>query len=150
MNGNLTEKLNHLNLREDPRVKNNAERLNRSQPNEGIQHKSKFQPNGKHHNQGGFHGHHHNHVKKGLAMKQPPQRVPNDDEFPVLAGSVTPPKNANGNGHNGLTAAQVLQAPPPMRKVSSKDSSPRNTTPEPAQSTSSRVCVNVKHHFEHH
>ncbi|TFK77296.1 hypothetical protein BDN72DRAFT_830459 [Pluteus cervinus] len=54
----------------------------------------------------------------------PKQRVPNADEFPVLGGSTTPPSRANGvaNGQNGPTAAQVLQAPPPIKKESSRDS----------------------------
>ncbi|KAG8732534.1 hypothetical protein FRC11_012833 [Ceratobasidium sp. 423] len=48
------------------------------------------------------------------------QRVPNADDFPVLkGGSVserpTPPAPTNGSG-NGLTAAQVLQAPAPAKK----------------------------------
>ncbi len=135
--GNLAEKLNNLNLRDDQRLKNNTERSNR--PNEGTLHKLKSQPNGKHHNLSGFNGH-HNHIKKGQHTRQHPQRVPSADEFPVLAGSITPPKIVNGNGHIGLTAAQVLQAPPPMRKDVSKDSSTRNTTPEPARGMPSSVC----------
>jgi hypothetical protein len=88
-------------------------------------------------------------------MKQQIQRVPNADEFPVLAASVTPPKLVNGNGHSGLTAAQVLQAPPPARKDASKESSTRDTTPEPAQGGTSKVSVQditmsvwVEHHFD--
>ncbi|TFY72414.1 hypothetical protein EVG20_g596 [Dentipellis fragilis] len=55
----------------------------------------------------------------------PKQRVPNADEFPVLGGSTTPPSrspafNGHSNGHAGPTAAQVLQAPPPARKETSK------------------------------
>jgi len=71
-------------------------------------------------------------------MKQQLQRVPNADEFPVLAGSVTPPKLVNGNG---LTAAQVLQAPPPGRKDGSRDSSTRETTPEPCRGGPSKVST---------
>lgn len=134
--GNLAEKLTNLNLRDDQRLKNNTER-----PNEGTLNKVRPQPNGKHQNLSGFNGH-HNHIKKAQHTRQ--QRVPSADEFPVLAGSITPPKFVNGNGHIGLTAAQVLQAPPPMRKDvskdSSKDSSTRNTTPEPAHGVPSRVC----------
>ncbi|THH18547.1 hypothetical protein EW146_g2451 [Bondarzewia mesenterica] len=62
----------------------------------------------------------------------PKQRVPNADEFPVLGGSTTPPSRSPAfNGHvNGPTAAQVLQAPPPARKDSTKDSSSRSQTPD--------------------
>jgi len=74
-------------------------------------------------------------------MKQQLQRVPNADEFPVLAGSVTPPKLVNGNGINSLTAAQVLQAPPPARKDGSRDPSTRSTTPEPGLGGPSKVSV---------
>ncbi|KAF7436594.1 hypothetical protein PC9H_003427 [Pleurotus ostreatus] len=68
------------------------------------------------------------------------QRVPNADEFPVLAGSVTPPSRspgANGtlhiNGFNGPTAAQVLQAPAPVRQNSTRESSTRGTSPDSAK-----------------
>ncbi|KAF8898950.1 hypothetical protein BD779DRAFT_49362 [Infundibulicybe gibba] len=69
------------------------------------------------------------------------QRVPNADEFPVLTGSTTPPARSpgvngylpNGIGHSGPTAAQVLQAPPPARKDSSKGSSTRGATPDLVQ-----------------
>ncbi|KAJ7596820.1 hypothetical protein C8J56DRAFT_918410 [Mycena floridula] len=68
----------------------------------------------------------------GFPNKRPPatkQRVPNADEFPVLAGSTTPPvsdrlTNGNANGFHGVTgptAAQVLRAPAPFRKESSTD-----------------------------
>ncbi|KAF7290503.1 Glycerol-3-phosphate dehydrogenase [NAD(+)] [Mycena kentingensis (nom. inval.)] len=64
------------------------------------------------------------------------QRVPNADEFPVLGGgATTPPIRANGglvNG-NGPTAAQVLQAPRPVRTNSYQAPSPRATTPERIQ-----------------
>ncbi|KAF9460139.1 hypothetical protein BDZ94DRAFT_1170296 [Collybia nuda] len=84
-----------------------------------------------------------NHATNGLRNdKKPPaikQRVPNADEFPVLAGSTTPPSKSlgfngalsNGNGNSAPTAAQVLQAPPPTRKDSVKESSTRGTTPDP-------------------
>lgn len=69
------------------------------------------------------------------------QRVPNADEFPVLAGSTTPPSRssgpngllANGNGYYGPTAAQVLQAPPPVRRDSARESSTRGATPDPVR-----------------
>jgi len=69
------------------------------------------------------------------------QRVPNPDEFPVLGGSITPPSRSpgvngvltNGNGYYGPTAAQVLQAPPPIRKDSTKEPSTRGATPDPVR-----------------
>ncbi|CAL1695190.1 unnamed protein product [Somion occarium] len=63
-----------------------------------------------------------------------PQRLPSADEFPVLAGTSTPPlrsPGANGvlvNGQ-GPTAAQVLQAPPPVRKEKDNQSSTRGSSP---------------------
>lgn len=67
------------------------------------------------------------------------QRVPNADDFPVLAGSVTPPSRRSPGPHlpNGPTAAQVLQAPAPARKDSSKDIVPK------AESQSGKVSRNV-------
>lgn len=133
--GSLVDKLNNLNLRDDQRPKSHVDGTSRPQSGEAG-HKSKFQPNGKHHP--GPNGHH----KKGQSLKQPaPQRVPSADEFPVLAGSVTPPKLVNGFGHLGPTAAQVLQAPPPVRKEASKESSTRGTTPEPVRNTSVKVST---------
>lgn len=74
------------------------------------------------------------------------QRVPNADEFPVLAGSVTPPSRspgANGtlhiNGFNGPTAAQVLQAPAPVRQNSTRESSTRGTSPDSAKAAKIQV-----------
>lgn len=104
---------------------------------DGLSHSSdpasrpKFQQGVKHHNMGINNAHGN---KKFAPVKQ--QRVPNADEFPVLAGSTTPPSRGsghhpNGIGHSGPTAAQVLQAPPPARKESSKESSTRSATPDP-------------------
>lgn len=54
---------------------------------------------------------------------QQQQRVPNADDFPVLRSAASAPDTPNGlerasalNGSGGLTAAQVLQAPPPAKK----------------------------------
>jgi len=77
-------------------------------------------------------------VDKRVTAKQ---RVPNADEFPVLAGSTTPPSRSpgvngvftNGNAYYGPTAAQVLQAPPPMRRDSAKEPSTRGATPDPVR-----------------
>lgn len=69
-----------------------------------------------------------------MAAKQ--QRVPNADEFPVLAGSTTPPTRSpngvltNGNGHQGPTAAQVLLAPPPVRKDNATEPSTPGGSPD--------------------
>ncbi|VDB85286.1 unnamed protein product [Peniophora sp. CBMAI 1063] len=54
----------------------------------------------------------------------PKQRVPNADEFPVLAGTTTPPARSPLGAPAGLggpTAAQVLQNPAPSRKDLVKD-----------------------------
>ena len=75
--------------------------------------------------------------------------MPNADEFPVLAGSITPPIrtpaingfSGNGGVPNGPTAAQVLQAPPPPRK-DSKESSTRGTTPDPGRGNLPKVNHN--------
>jgi len=78
------------------------------------------------------------------------QRVPNADDFPVLAGTVTPPSKSCVTT-NGPTAAQVLQAPPPVKKEStvvvvvngSEPGNARLTTPEHPRSpaTSTKVCI---------
>jgi hypothetical protein len=91
----------------------------------------------------GAKGHHGNRAEKKPAVK--PQRVPNADEFPVLAGSTTPPSRSSGsnimlpNGHAGPTAAQVLSAPPPARarKDVSKESGTKEPSTPPATSPTS-------------
>ncbi|KAJ7361498.1 hypothetical protein DFH08DRAFT_376175 [Mycena albidolilacea] len=73
------------------------------------------------------------------------QRVPNADEFPVLSGTTTPPTRTpgmngslpNGNGHAAPTAAQILQAPRPVRSNSSQAITPRGVTPERVKETKS-------------
>lgn len=87
--------------------------------------------------------------KKAQQAFRSQQRVPNPDEFPVLAGSTTPPIrtpamngfSGNGGVPNGPTAAQVLQAPPPPRK-DSKESSTRGTTPDPGRGNLPKVNHN--------
>jgi hypothetical protein len=88
------------------------------------------------------HGMKVNHAVNGVRTEKSSsvkQRVPNADEFPVLAGSTTPPSRSPGlngslphvNGHSGPTAAQVLQAPPPARRDSApKESILHDTTPD--------------------
>lgn len=71
------------------------------------------------------------------------QRVPNADDFPVLAGTITPPSKSPLTV-NGPTAAQILQAPAPMRKevsslINGKEASTRGTTPERSRSPSIKV-----------
>jgi len=74
------------------------------------------------------------------------QRVPNADDFPVLAGSLTPPSRRSPGPHlpNGPTAAQVLQAPAPMRKDSSKDGSPRVESQLAKVSNELSICAFVR------
>jgi hypothetical protein len=68
-----------------------------------------------------------------VAPAAPRQRIPNPEDFPVLAGSITPPSRSPQT--NGPTAAQVLQAPPPTRKDSVKQGQP-NGSAEPTQTRS--------------
>jgi len=76
---------------------------------------------------------------KKASVSRHQQRVPNADEFPVLAGSTTPPNRVGTNGFNGPTAAQVLRAPAPVRNDGSKESSTRGTTPDPARGVAPKV-----------
>lgn len=150
--GNLESKLGNMSIRdvrnsvlhrylqmftsyfqEPPRQKNGVEGSSRSHSSDAGSrpkfHQGSKQPNG-------LNGH-----KKAASFKpQPQQRVPRADEFPVLAGTITPPR-VNGTGHNGPTAAQVLQAPPPVRKEGSKESSTRGTTPDLTQGNTDTVKV---------
>lgn len=62
------------------------------------------------------------------------QRVPTFDEFPTLNGSASS-NSPKASGPNGLTAAQVLQAPPPFRpkegsRISSPDQSASGDAPK--------------------
>ena len=68
-------------------------------------------------------GHANGYAHREPQQQQARQRVPSADEFPVLGGSTTPPARspgAMGVMPNGPTAAQVLQAPPPAKKVPAK------------------------------
>lgn len=62
----------------------------------------------------------HSRVPKSAPVP-PKQRVPNADEFPVLGGSSTPPQVNGHTGHNGPTAAQILQAPAVRKEVLKSD-----------------------------
>lgn len=131
----INEKFAGMTVREDsPRRQNVAENSSRSHSTD---------PGRPRYSQGAK----NNHAVNGVRVDKKPytvkQRVPNADEFPVLAGSTTPPTRSpglngtilNGNGHGAPTAAQVLQAPPPVRKDCPKESSTRGTTPDPVKST---------------
>ncbi|KAH8119909.1 hypothetical protein DFH11DRAFT_1721811 [Phellopilus nigrolimitatus] len=66
----------------------------------------------------------HDKRNNGPRPPQSQQRVPNAEDFPVLSGSITPPARSPGAPPlNGPTAAQVLQAPPPVRRDSAKSQS---------------------------
>jgi hypothetical protein len=126
--GRIESKLAGMSIRDDPSPQVNGS--SRSQSSDGG--RPRFPQGTKPNGANGVNG---SRVDKKPAAKQ---RVPNADEFPVLAGSTTPPARSpglngsltNGNGQPGPTAAQVLQAPPPTRR-DSKDSSTRGATPDP-------------------
>ncbi|PPQ67183.1 hypothetical protein CVT25_005784 [Psilocybe cyanescens] len=135
----IETRLNNISVQdhETPRQKNGLEGSSRSHSSDAGS-RPKFQQGSKHPNAGT-----NANNKKVAAIRQQQQRVPNADEFPVLAGSTTPPTRVPGsngvvNGHNGPTAAQVLQAPPPARKDGSKESSTRGTTPDPVRPNPSK------------
>lgn len=122
----------------------------------GIGGRPRFPQGGKHHHHHPQHGfnphfnHYNGKVQKAPVQAPTKQRVPNADEFPVLAGSITPPSRSPLTG-NGPTAAQVLQAPAPTRRevpsfvngTGKEPSSTRGTTPDrlrsPATSTKVRA-----------
>ncbi|KAG6866065.1 hypothetical protein C0991_009162 [Blastosporella zonata] len=125
----INEKLASLSVQDAPPQRNGTDAPNgRPNPSE-----TNGRPRFNHGGKNGFNQNGARPEKRPQPLKQ--QRVPNADEFPVLAGSVTPPTRAT-NGlptGNGPTAAQVLSAPAPFRKeASSKDSSTRGASPDPA------------------
>ncbi|KIM47811.1 hypothetical protein M413DRAFT_210049 [Hebeloma cylindrosporum] len=140
--GHLETKFGNMAIRDEPlpRQKNGMEGSSRSHSSEAGN-RPKFQQGGKHPHNGS-----NGHAQKKTATFRHQQRVPNADEFPVLAGSTTPPNRTNGvnghlfngNGQHGPTAAQVLQAPAPPRKDGSKESSTRGTSPDPTRGNSSK------------
>jgi hypothetical protein len=92
----------------------------------------------------GFRGGHH--FTHGPRVEKKPfvkQRVPNPDEFPVLMGAASPPSRSPGgngiNGHLGPTAAQILQAPAPMRRDSVKESSTKESSTRVGTPDSAKV-----------
>ncbi|KAF8167704.1 hypothetical protein B0H34DRAFT_792399 [Crassisporium funariophilum] len=135
---NIEGKLGAMAIRdEQPRPKIPVEGSSRSHSSDaGF--RPKPQQGGPKHNHAGVNGNGQPH-KRFSTVKQ--QRVPNADEFPVLAGSTTPPNRApgangtlvNGNGPSGPTAAQVLQAPAPDPKPETNGIAPESSTSAPEQ-----------------
>ena len=106
----------------------------RSQANE-IGNRSRYSQGGKSQHGGNINS---SHLHKKVASKQ--QRIPNPDEFPVLAGTITPPSRPSGvwNGQAGSTAAQILQAPS-VRKEGNKEPNMQDTTADPTPNPSLKV-----------
>ena len=107
---------------------------NRSQVNE-IGNRPRYSQGGKNQHGGNINN---SHLHKKVAPKQ--QRIPNPDEFPVLAGTITPPSRLSGvwNGQAGPTAAQILQAPS-VRKEGNKEPNLQDTTAVPIPNPSPKV-----------
>ncbi|KAF5323437.1 hypothetical protein D9611_005720 [Ephemerocybe angulata] len=137
----INQKMGNMTVRDDAPCPQNGtngatEDSSRPQPTDPVPRPPKFHQ--------GPHKHHHHHPNGVNGKRFPgaapirPQRVPSADDFPVLPGSVTPPKqNGAANGHSGPTAAQILSAPAPARKENGKDSSTsgsvRGPSPVPTQ-----------------
>ncbi|KAF8922139.1 hypothetical protein CPB85DRAFT_1427471 [Mucidula mucida] len=116
--GNIDETMAAMTIRDAPRYQNgDVGDGNRSKYSQGYRNGS-------------------NGFQNKRASQTIKQRVPNADEFPVLAGCTTPPNRSVSNGSvsalNGgaPTAAQVLQAPPPFRPGESTEGSVRNVSPD--------------------
>jgi hypothetical protein len=115
--------------------------VTRSQANE-IGSRSKYPQGGKNQHGGNIDG---SHLPKKAAPKQ--QRIPNPDEFPVLAGTITPPSRlsglngvwVNGNGHAGPTAARILQTPSTVRKEGNKEPNMQDTSADSTPNPSVKV-----------
>ncbi|KAL0951467.1 hypothetical protein HGRIS_008155 [Hohenbuehelia grisea] len=128
----IEEKLANMGVR-DPRAPNGVDNATRPQPTDAGG-RPRF--NGLKTNQSAVAA---RDKKPAVVPKPYLQRVPNADDFPVLAGSTTPPTRSPGlngitNGFHGPTAAQVLQAPPPFRRRdSTRESSTRGTSPDSAK-----------------
>ena len=117
-----------------PRSKNAFEVTSRSQANE-IGNRPRYSQGGKNQHGGNINN---GHLHKKVAPKT--QRIPNPDEFPVLAGTITPPSRPSGvwNGQAGSTAAQILQAPS-VRKEGNKEPNMQDTTADPTPNPSLKV-----------
>jgi hypothetical protein len=98
----------------------------RSQANE-IGNRPRYSQGGKNQHGGSINNSH-----KKVAPKQ--LRIPNPDEFPVLAGTITPPSRPSGvwNGQAGSTAAQILQAPSARNKEANMQDATADPTPNPS------------------
>lgn len=84
-------------------------------------------------------GFHTNGKKQHMAKTQ---RVPTSDEFPTLNGTATS-SSPKASGLNGLTAAQVLQAPPPFRP---KEGSPLPSPDQNINDDASKVSKPTRGH----
>ena len=124
-----------LKSRQDaPRSKNAFEVTGRLQANDiGI--RPRYSQGGKNQHGGNINN---SHPHKKIAPKQ--LRIPNPDEFPVLAGTITPPSRPSGvwNGQAGSTAAQILQAPS-ARKESNKEPTTQDIAADPIPNPSPKV-----------
>ncbi|KAF8632966.1 hypothetical protein AX15_001563 [Amanita polypyramis BW_CC] len=125
----MDEKFANLHIRDD---QSRPDGLFRSGDNGGHGGRTKYDRGFRHHG-GNMNG---SHIGKKPPI--PKQRVPDADEFPVLGGSTTPP-NRQPNG--GPTAAQVLQAPPPVGKGGSH-SGTRGTTPDSPRANGTQESSN--------
>ncbi|EAU92738.2 hypothetical protein CC1G_01783 [Coprinopsis cinerea okayama7 len=113
--GAIEHKMGNMTIRDDAQRPNGANDLSKPKFPQGPKHQPNGLPNGN--------------KRPGPAPR--PQRVPSADDFPVLPGSVTPPR-VNGNNHSGPTAAQVLRAPAPVRsKPASEDGAAETRGPSP-------------------
>lgn len=106
----------------------------RSQANE-IGNRPRYSQGGKNQHGGNINN---GHLHKKVAPKQ--VRIPNADEFPMLAGTITPPSRPSGvwNGQAGSTAAQILQGPS-VRKEGNKEPNMQDTTADPTPNPSPKV-----------
>ncbi|KAL0578513.1 hypothetical protein V5O48_003506 [Marasmius crinis-equi] len=119
--GSLEQKMSNMSVRDAPR---NGNELNGKMDNRPR------------HGYGGFKNSLNNVPPQPNGKRLSPirQRLPNADDFPVLAGSTTPPSSKTVNGYfSGPTAAQVLQAPAPARSTSS--TATRTGSPDSTSST---------------
>jgi len=110
---------------------------NRAHPNTG--HSSRSQSSERRKQLGQQNGFHTNGKKQNVGKVQ---RVPTSDEFPTLSGTSTN-NSPKSPGPNGLTAAQVLQAPPPFRP---KEDSPISSPEQNVNGDASKVSKPMRSH----
>ncbi|KAG7098991.1 hypothetical protein E1B28_000877 [Marasmius oreades] len=130
----LEQKMSNLSVRDAPRSPNGNDSNSKpdNRPRHGFGHRNLLNNAAQQSN--------------GKRPLLPKQRLPNADDFPVLAGSTTPPSSKAINGFfnhvNGPTAAQILQAPPPPTKSTSSNVT-RTTSPDSTSSAKdSRAEIN--------